>query len=138
MVGGVTTAKDLEKTEENRQLVNKFVQSVLIENRIKELPDYVANSYIEHNPNMEDGLSALQNHLSAQGTDSNVLVQYQKTHRILAEGDFVLSICEDHLNGVHTSFYDLFRIEEGKIAEHWDIIDTVPPRSEWNNDNGKY
>ena len=31
-----------------------------------------------------------------------------------------------------TSFYDLFRVTDGKIVEHWDTIETIPPRSEWN------
>ena len=38
----------------------------------------------------------------------------------------------------HVSFYDLFRVADGKIAEHWDTVDPVPPRSEWVNNNGKF
>lgn len=37
-----------------------------------------------------------------------------------------------------TSYYDLFRFENGKVVEHWDIIETIPPRSEWKNDNRKF
>ena len=59
-------------------------------------------------------------------------------HRVLAEGSFVLSVSEGSLGGVHSSFYDLFRIAEGKIVEHWDTIEAIPPRSDWKNDNGKF
>jgi predicted SnoaL-like aldol condensation-catalyzing enzyme len=39
---------------------------------------------------------------------------------------------------VHSSFYDLFRVADGKLAEHRDTIEAVPPPSEWKNDNGKF
>jgi predicted SnoaL-like aldol condensation-catalyzing enzyme len=51
---------------------------------------------------------------------------------------FVLSVGEGSLDGVHSSFYDLFRVAEGKLVEHWDTIEEVPPRNEWKNDNGKF
>ena len=36
------------------------------------------------------------------------------------------------------SFYDLFRVEEGLVVEHWDTTEAVPPESVWKNDNGKF
>jgi len=36
------------------------------------------------------------------------------------------------------AYYDLFRIENNQIVEHWDIIETIPPESEWKNTNGKF
>ena len=40
--------------------------------------------------------------------------------------------------GEHSAFFDLFRVEEGLIVEHWDVISTIPPRSDWKNDNDKF
>jgi hypothetical protein len=37
-----------------------------------------------------------------------------------------------------TSFYDLFRVQSGKIAEHWDTMETIAARAEWKNANGKF
>lgn len=51
---------------------------------------------------------------------------------------FVLTVCEGRLAGVHTAFDDLCRLAEEKIVEHWDTVEAVAPRSEWNNDNGKF
>jgi predicted SnoaL-like aldol condensation-catalyzing enzyme len=62
---------------------------------------------------------------------------YKAIHRVLAEGDFVLSVCECMLGETHCSFYDLYRIADDKVVEHWDTVDPIPPRNEWNNDNGK-
>jgi predicted SnoaL-like aldol condensation-catalyzing enzyme len=83
---------------------------------------------------MTDGLQALRIELSTNAKGR----KHNKLHRLLAEGNFVLSVCEGILNGVHSSFYDLFRVADSKIVEHWDTIDSVPPRSEWKNENGKF
>jgi len=40
--------------------------------------------------------------------------------------------------GQPSSFYDLFRVENNKIAEHWDTIEAIPAKSEWKNENGKF
>ena len=37
-----------------------------------------------------------------------------------------------------TSYYDLFRVENGKIAEHWDVMETIADKSTWQNQNGKF
>jgi len=47
-------------------------------------------------------------------------------------------VSEGSFGGEHTSFYDLFCVENGKIAEHWDVVETIPARGEWKNDNGKF
>jgi len=57
---------------------------------------------------------------------------------VLGEGNFVLVVSEGSLADNHSSFYDLFRVADGKIAEHWDTIETIPPREVWKNDNGKF
>jgi predicted SnoaL-like aldol condensation-catalyzing enzyme len=72
--------------------------------------------------------------MAAQG----VTVRYDRVHQVLGEGHFVLVVSEGTLGGTYTSFYDLFRAENGKIAEHWDTIETIPPQSEWKNQNGKF
>ena len=103
--------------------------------QIDRLDDYVdPEHYTEHNPKMADGLSALRQALS----DGDAARRYDKIHRILAEGNFVLCVTEGSLGGTHSSFYDLFRIAGGKIVEHWDTTEPVPPKSEWVNDNGKF
>ena len=49
-----------------------------------------------------------------------------------------MSVCEGVRDDVATSFFDLFRLEQGKIVEHWDTTEAIPPRSEWKNQNGKF
>ena len=65
-------------------------------------------------------------------------MKYDQVHKVLGEGNFVLVASEGALGDQHTAFYDLFRVENGKIAEHWDTIEAIPPKSEWKNNNGKF
>ena len=138
MIDGSTEITDFDKTEANRTLVRSFVDDILIHRHLEKLGDYVSNeNYVQHNPEIADGSQALCVALSEK-SDGEFKIKYDKSHRFLAEGNFVLSVNEGFLNGIHSSFYDLFRIDEGKLVEHWNTIETVPPRSEWKNENGKF
>ena len=126
MVDGPTDVVDLAKTEANRQTVDFFVNNILVNRQMERLGHYIDPShYTEHNPHM-------------QLSEKAVAMQYDRTHRLLAEGNFVLAVSEGTNGGRHTAFYDLFRVEEDKIVEHWDTIEAIAPRSEWKNDNGKF
>jgi predicted SnoaL-like aldol condensation-catalyzing enzyme len=50
----------------------------------------------------------------------------------------VLCVSEGRAGARHCAFYDLFRIAEGRIVDHWDTTEKIAPRSEWKNDNGKF
>ena len=139
MVDGPTAAIDLESTETNRELVQSFVSDVLINRQLGSLEDYIdKENYTEHNPRLADGIASLQSALSVSTSNDGVTIKYDKVHRLLAEGCFVLSVSEGSLYGIHSAFYDLFRIVGSMIVEHWDTTEPIPPRSEWRNDNGKF
>ncbi len=132
MVDGPTEVTDLELTDANRETVKAYVDEVLIKGRAEQLDHYVAEDYIEHNPGLDDGLTALS---KALADPAKVC---EKNHRLLAEGNFVLAVNEGDIDGAQHAFYDLYRVDGGKIVEHWDTIEEIPPRSEWKNDNGKF
>ncbi len=136
MIDGVTEVTDHESTESNRLVVQSFVDDVLIHNSLDKMNDYInKEQYTEHNPRFGDDIVELFTTLSS--TD-NFSIKYEKNHRLLAEGNFVLSVCEGYTNQNQTSFFDLFRLQDGKIVEHWDTTEVIPPRSEWKNNNGKF
>ena len=49
-------------------------------------------------------------------------MKYDTIQKVLGEGNFVLTLSEGHFGNAHNTFYDLFRVKNGKIAEHWDVI----------------
>ena len=138
MVDGPTEAVDLELTESNRALVRAFVEAVLINRDLDRLIDYVdEDNYAEHNPRTGDGVSALRSVLEVEDENGR-RIDYCRVHRVLAEGNFVLCVSEGNFAGEHTAFYDLFRLANGKVVEHWDTTEKIAPRNEWKNDNGKF
>lgn len=138
MVDGETEATGHELTESNRKVVQSFVEDVLIHGHLEKMDTYINQvHYTEHNPRFDDELVDLCATLSNSFT-SDYLFKYEKCHRLLAEGDFVLSVCEGYTNQNLSSFFDLYRLQDGKIVEHWDTTEVIPPRSEWKNNNGKF
>jgi len=135
---GATTITDLDKTEQNKTLVKNFIESILIKGEMEKLTGFFdGDNYIQHNTNISDGLSGLGQALEAMA-EQGIKMVYTKNYAVLGEGNFVLSISEGQLGGVETSFYDLFRVEKGKIAEHWDVIEAIIPKDQWKNTNGKF
>lgn len=138
MVDGPTEAEDHALTESNRALVRTFAEEVLIARQTEKMEAFVnVENFIEHSSDRADGLAAYRAALEEKH-DQGFALHYDRIHRVLAEGNFVLAVSDGHRNDQHTSFYDLFRVEQGKLAEHWDTIEKVPPRAEWKNDNGKF
>lgn len=139
MVDGSSKITDLNETENNRKVIEAFVNDVLIHKHLDHLEHYInKNYYTEHNPHFSDDIFDLHSSLSSSSSIESIRITYNKCHRILAEGNFVLSVCEGSYNNNHSSFFDLYRMESGSIVEHWDTTETIPPLSEWKNNNGKF
>mgnify|MGYP000439279790 CR=1 FL=1 len=137
MIDGPVVVVDRHKTALNKVLVKSFVEDILVNGRMEKLAGYFdGDRYIQHNPQVADTLSGLGAALHAMATQG-ITLKYDSVHQVLGEGNFVLTVSEGQLAGQHTSFYDLFRVENGKIAEHWDTIETIPAKEQWKNNNGK-
>jgi predicted SnoaL-like aldol condensation-catalyzing enzyme len=138
MIDGPTELKDLDKKVANKTLVKTFVEDILVNGKMEKLASYFdGDHYIQHNPNIPDllsGLGATLGELAKQG----IFLKYDNIHRVLGEGNFVLVVSEGHFGKDHNAFYDLFRVENGKIAEHWDVIEKMTPKENWKNNNGKF
>lgn len=137
-IDGTMEVTDLDKTEENRELVKNFLYDVMQGNNPDKTADYFdGDTYIQHNTAIADGVSGLNAALTALA-EQGVQMIYDETHLILAQGNFVLAVSEGTYGGAPTSYYDLWRVEDGKIAEHWDVMETIADQSTWQNDNGKF
>jgi predicted SnoaL-like aldol condensation-catalyzing enzyme len=137
MIDGPTSATDLDKTESNKALMQAYMDDLLAGRRDKFPCYFEGMSYIQHNPWVADNLTGLINGLQDLAKRGKA-VKYERVHKILGEGDFVLIVSEGTFGDKLTAYYDLYRIQNGKIAEHWDTLETIPPPSEWKNPNGKF
>ncbi len=138
MVDGETQVSELESTETNRAIIQSFVQDLLIGQKFENINQYIKQGdYIEHSPHLKDDVVKLIIALSNAGT-VNTVINYEKCHRVLAEGNFVLSVCEGKINSKPASLFDLYRLQDGKIVEHWDTREIIPSRDQWKNNNGKF
>lgn len=138
MIDGDTTTADLGKTTENKRLVENFEHDILIDGSRKRLPLYFdRNRLIQHDPLMRDNVTGFTDTLDKWAKDGTPMT-YTNIHKVLGDGNFVLSLSEGMPLGKHVAFFDLFRIEKGKLAEHWDVMQDIPQRTVWNNDNGKF
>jgi predicted SnoaL-like aldol condensation-catalyzing enzyme len=135
-IDGPTEVVDIELTAANKQVVAEFMTTVLVEQQFAKAAAFVSG-YLQHNTAIADGLPALADGLASLAKQGSPIV-YDRVHRILGEGSFVLAASEGRLGRTPTAYYDLFRLERGKIVEHWDVIETIPARETWANQNGKF
>ena len=135
---GPTDATDITRTKENKALIKDFVETILVKGELNKLVGFFdGDNYIQHNTAIADKVSGLGKALEELAA-AGITMVYEKNYTILGEGNFVLSISGGSFAGKPVSFYDLFRVENGKIAEHWDIIENLLPKDQWKNDNGKF
>ncbi len=134
LTDGTTAITDLDKTAANKALATTIINTI-ISGTPQQVGAVVTNNFLpdykQHSPKVGDGVNAI---FAAFGVEQWV---YKKNYKIIAEGNFVLTISEGTAKGVPSAFYDLFRFENGKVAEHWDVIQAIPTIGLANN-NGMF
>ena len=135
---GYDFLEDLDKTEANRELVKNFLHDVMQGKAPEKTPSYFdGDTYIQHNTGIADGLSGLGAALGALA-EQGIQMIYDTVHQVLAQGNYVLAVSEGTFGGAPTAYYDLWRVADGKIAEHWDVMETIAEKETWQNQNGKF
>ncbi|MGY4926256.1 nuclear transport factor 2 family protein [Streptomyces sp. 900105755] len=132
---GPSAPSDPDRTEANRALVAEFAQKVLVGADYSVLTDYIStDTYRQHNPEAADGLDGF-GAAAARWAEQGRNLVYRTVHRVVAEGDLVLLQSEGEF-GVPVAYWDLFRVADGRIVEHWDVIAPVP--AELPHSNGLF
>jgi predicted SnoaL-like aldol condensation-catalyzing enzyme len=136
-VDGPTAVLDREKTEANRALVRNYRETVMVALRFDRIEEFIQGAhYAQHASKIGDGVARLRERIASVAKEGGPL--YLTPRRFVAEGNFVLVLSEGDLPSGPTALYDLFRVENRKIVEHWDVLTPVPPRDQWKNLNGPF
>lgn len=133
---GPAEAEDLDKTEANKALLKEYFEVVVIGEKRDQASKY-RGALHQHNCYGDDDRSGFQTKKGPFGNPGFVY-QVDKVHKILGEGSFVLVVNEGLFDDKPTSFYDFYRVIDGKIVEHWDVLEGVIPREQRKNPNGKF
>ncbi|MFZ0150629.1 MAG: nuclear transport factor 2 family protein [Xanthobacteraceae bacterium] len=136
-VDGPSEIVNREKTEDNRTLVRTYRETVMLSLRFDRIGDFIDDAhYAQHASKIGDGIARLRDRIASLAKEGGQL--YLTPRRFVAEGNFVLVLTEGDLPSGPTALYDLFRVENGKIVEHWDVLTPIPPRDQWKNANGPF
>jgi len=136
MTDGPTEVIDQDLTAANKAVVESFINDILLGGQMEKVTDYVSTTdYAQHNPGAADGLDGLGAAMAAMA-EAGQAMTYANVHMVVADGNFVFAASEGTIGETPTAFFDLFRIEDGLIVEHWDTISTIP--DDMPHDNGKF
>ncbi|MEQ8623913.1 MAG: nuclear transport factor 2 family protein [Vicingaceae bacterium] len=136
-IDGRTEIIDMGKTTSNKALAKSMVEDILMGKNPDKITEYISTEqYDQHNPAIKDGLNGIVEAVEYLSSQNNMF-KYTKIHKVLGEGNFVLTISEGEWNGKTNVFYDLLRFKDGKAVEHWDVIQEVPTEGLANN-NGMF
>lgn len=120
-----------ELTEKNRKVMADIVQALFIENDAEKFGTFISDEeYVQHNPSIRDGKDAVVQFLKTEFASIKHLVG--AVNRIVVDGDIGVSHCYlKHRDGQPGGmvFVDIFRFKDGKVIEHWDVIQPWPTES---------
>lgn len=134
----IAFANDVDTAAANKALVLEFYQRLFGDKDLGAIDQYLSEDYIQHNPNVPTGRAALKQMFAGLlAKMPNPPKTKVDIRRATAEGDLVwLHVRTVMPDGRLTAIVDIFRVEKGRIVEHWDVVQPVPEKAA--NDNGMF
>ncbi|UYW72212.1 nuclear transport factor 2 family protein [Bacillus cereus] len=129
-----TVSKDnVTEKEKNKKMVVDFYNEVFNKHNIDIIPKYVSEDYKQHNPFVADGRKAFMDFFKEDFVKNPN--SFAEIKRVVAEGDTVALHVHSRTNSQDkgVAIVDIFRIKDGKIVEHWDVIQEIPNEAANNN-----
>jgi predicted SnoaL-like aldol condensation-catalyzing enzyme len=129
-------AADAKQMEENKKTVAALYDAVLNQKDFEKASQYLGSRYTQHNPNAADGPEGLKGFIGF--LKEKFPNNKSEIKRIFADGDYVIvhvhAVREPGTRG--NAIIDIFKLENGKVVEHWDVVQPIPEKAA--NDNGMF
>ncbi len=116
LLAGPSLASADAKEEANKKLVVEFYEKALNQKDFEAAAKYFGNRYVQHNPNAPDGIEGFKTFLGF--LREKFPQSKSEIKRAFADGDYVI---------IHV--VDIFKLEDGKIVEHWDVVQPIPEKA---------
>jgi predicted SnoaL-like aldol condensation-catalyzing enzyme len=133
VVAATAMGRDVVDSKRNADVVRAFYEAALNRKDFDSAARYFGSPYIQHNPHAEDGIEGFHDFIAY------LKLNHPNSHwdikRILVDGDYVIvhthEVLEPHDRG--SAVIDLFRLDHGRIVEHWDVVQPIPAESANSN-----
>ena len=129
-------AADAAQMEANKKNVVEFYEQAINKKDFEAASKYLGSRYTQHNPVAPDGPEGLKGFIGF--LKSKFPQSHSEIKRVFADGDFVIL----HVHAVREpgtrgrAIVDIFKLENGKVVEHWDVAQDVPEKAA--NSNGMF
>lgn len=137
-IDGEAEVTDLDRTEENKGIVAAFFETVVQgEGGLDRLGEFIsAQTYVQHNPEVADGIAGFVD-FARGAAAAGAQMRYDEVVSLIGQGNFVVTYSRVTKSADSHAVFDIFRLHDGRIVEHWDNWEKIAPPEEWNN-SGKF
>ena len=129
-------AANVEQVEANKKTVAAFEDAALNQKDFDAASRYLGPRYTQHNPSAADGPEGLKGYIAF--LKDKFPNNHTEIKHIFADGDYVIvhdhAVREPGTRGF--AIVNIYKLENGKVVEHWDVIQPIPEKSA--NDNGMF
>ncbi|MEM6465200.1 MAG: nuclear transport factor 2 family protein [Pseudomonadota bacterium] len=132
MVGGATEVSTTADGAASKALVLEYTKQVRQEGNLNLIDRFVKEDLTQHAAPISAGRAGLADWLASDAAGS-----YEMLFHLMGQGDFVITYGKRHAKGKDIAVFDVYRVEDGLIAEHWMNEEEISPREAWGN-SGKF
>ncbi|MEL6613959.1 MAG: nuclear transport factor 2 family protein [Bacteroidota bacterium] len=132
MVRGPTDVDPSTDGAAAKALVLEYTKQVLQQGDHEKLGAFVTDSLLQHAPQIAHGRAGLASWLTSEEAG-----RYEMMFQLIGQGDFVVTYGKRHAGGRDIAAFDLYRVANGLIVEHWMNEEEIGPRETWGN-SGKF
>ena len=132
MVGGKTEIDTSANATATKSLVLEYTKQVLQEGAYYKINDFIAEDLIQHGAEIGAGRKGLAEWLTSPSSGS-----YEMLFKLIGQGDLAVTYGKRHAQGKDIAVFDVYRVDNDKIVEHWMNAEEIGPRESWGN-SGKF